>query len=169
MDDQGLGGRGGAAHRAGVWRRGGRRAGEGGGALSGPEHVGGRPDPARARLRVPAADPARRRLHQAPPPLRGSDRHLDRPRRRQRRLSALSSSDSPIVPSVPTITSHDQAKRSTPTSDSTSTTRFTTAMMIMAATLAPSLTGRRLSSPSRNTPRREPEVTPAILNTVHNI
>ena len=94
---------------------------------------------------------------------------IDRAGRRQRRLSAVRSSDSAIVPTVPTITSHDQAKRSTPYSDSTSRARFTPAMTIMAMTLAVSLTGRRVSSPSRKTPRSEPEVTPAILNTVHSI
>ena len=73
------------------------------------------------------------------------------------------------MPAVPRTTSQDHAKTRIFSSESTSKARFTSAIAIIAATLAQSATGRVVKSPGRNTPRREPNVTPATLKTTHNI
>src|ERR1044071_9025960 len=73
------------------------------------------------------------------------------------------------VPMVPRMTSQDQAKRRVPVSERIKSTRFTSAIAIIAITLAASATGRRVRRPSKKTPSSEPKVTPAILKASQRI
>ena len=128
-------------------------------------------DPRAARRRVPAADPARRRLHPAPPPLRGSDRYLDRAGRRQcggssggqehrqrhRPRRPQDHQPGPGEAQHPGLGQQEQGQVRPP------------AMATMADHVGGVAHRAAVSSPSRKTPSSEPKVTPAILKASHEI